>query len=151
MSSVEDLYQEIILEHNKRPHNFGPLAGATHSADGHNPLCGDEIHVALRIRGNQLEEVRFEGQGCAISRASASMMTEAVAGKPLEEVRATIERVIGALRGQGNELDFEREGDLASLVGVRKFPARIKCATLAWHALEGALRGKGTVSTETND
>jgi nitrogen fixation NifU-like protein len=151
MSSVEDLYQEIILENNKRPHNFGPLAGATHSADGHNPLCGDEIHVALRIRGNQLEEVRFEGQGCAISRASASMMTEAVAGKPLEEVRATIERVIGALRGQGNELDFEREGDLASLVGVRKFPARIKCATLAWHALEGALQGKGTVSTETND
>ena len=151
MSSVEDLYQEIILEHNKRPRNFGPLAGATHSANGFNPLCGDEIRISLKVDAGVIREVHFEGQGCAISRASASMMTESIRGKTVEAALALATSVVGALRGETKELVFEREGDVASLTGVSKFPARIKCATLAWHALEGALSGRQSVSTESTD
>jgi len=149
MPSIEDLYQEIILDHNKRPRNFGPLRGATHQADGHNPLCGDEIKVSLVMAGDRIEQVHFQGQGCAISKASASMMTEAVSGKRVTEARTIADRVIAALKPHGEELVLERDGDLAALLGVRKFPARIKCATLGWHALVCALDRQPSVSTET--
>lgn len=151
MSSIEELYQEIILEHNKRPRHYGPLEEATHEAAGHNPLCGDDVRVLLKLSGNQLEDIAFTGQGCAISKASASMMTEAVLGKSVEDVRTLCSKVISAMKGCGEELVLEEDGELASLLGVRKFPARIKCATLAWHALEAALDGRASISTELTD
>jgi len=151
MSSIEELYQEIILEHNKRPRHYGSLEEATHQAAGHNPLCGDDVRVLLKLGGNQLEDIAFTGQGCAISKASASMMTEAVLGKSVEDVRALCSKVISAMKGCGEELVLEEDGELASLLGVRKFPARIKCATLAWHALEAALDGRESISTELTD
>lgn len=151
MSSIEELYQEIILEHNKRPRHYGPLDSVTHQAAGHNPLCGDDVQVLLKVSNNQLADVAFTGQGCAISKASASMMTEAVLGKSLPEVRELSAKVISAMKGSGEELVLEEDGELASLLGVRKFPARIKCATLAWHALEAALDGRESISTELTD
>ncbi len=149
MADIEELYQEIILEHNKRPRNYGPLAGSTHQADGHNPLCGDEIKVSLVLEGDRLRSIHFQGQGCAISRASASMMTEAVAGKRITEVRRIADTVLKALQLHGPDLVLERDGELASLLGVRKFPARVKCATLGWHALLAALDGQQRISTES--
>jgi nitrogen fixation NifU-like protein len=151
MSSIEELYQEIILEHNKRPRHYGPLDLVTHEAAGHNPLCGDDVRVLLKVGNNQLEDIAFTGQGCAISKASASMMTEAVLGKSVEAVRELSAKVISAMKGSGEELVLEEDGELASLLGVRKFPARIKCATLAWHALEAALDGRESISTELTD
>jgi nitrogen fixation NifU-like protein len=151
MAGIEDLYQEIILEHNKRPLNFGPLESATHAADGLNPLCGDEIKVALELDGDTIARIQFEGQGCAISKASASMMTEALAGRTVAEARALADKVIGAFLPDGSDLVLETDGEIAALLGVRKFPARIKCATLAWHAVICALEGRGSVSTETGD
>lgn len=148
MASLEDLYQEIILDHNKRPRNFGPLVGATHRADGRNPLCGDELSVSLRLEGDRVAAIHFHGQGCAISKASASLMTEALCGKRLPEARALAERVLAALQPHGAELVLERDGELAALLGVRKFPARVKCATLGWHAFLAAAAGRGAVSTE---
>ena len=151
MAGIEDLYQDIILEHNKRPRNYGPLAGATHGADGRNPLCGDELKVSLRVEDGRISGVHFQGQGCAISKASASIMTEAVTGQTLERARQTARKMLGALQPGGQELVLERDGELAALLGVRKFPARIKCATLAWHALLCALDGGDSVSTESDD
>lgn len=149
MASIEDLYQEIILEHNKRPRNYGPLAGATHQADGRNPLCGDELKVSLKVESGRIAAIHFLGQGCAISKASASMMTEAVSGRSIEEARGITAKVLGAFKPDGKELVLEQDGELAALLGVRKFPARIKCATLAWHALLAALEGASAVSTES--
>lgn len=151
MSSIEDLYQEIILDHNKRPRNFGPLQGSTHQADGLNPLCGDEITVRIRLENAGIAGVHFEGQGCAISRASASMMTEAVLGKTLAESRRIAEQVIQALLPKGEALTLNEHGEVAALLGVRDFPARIKCATLAWHAFLCALDGGESVSTEVEN
>jgi nitrogen fixation NifU-like protein len=148
---MEDLYQEIILDHNKRPRNFGPLPGATHKADGHNPLCGDELMVSLKVSGGRVEQVSFQGQGCAISKASASIMTEAVVGKRPDEVRSLARSVVEGISGPEKGSSFEEAGDLAALSGVRKFPARAKCATLAWHALLCALDGGDSVSTESSD
>lgn len=151
MADIEELYQEIILEHNKRPHNFGPLKEATHQADGHNPLCGDEIKVSLRLEEDRITALHFEGQGCAISKASASMMTDAVAGRTIDEARAIADKVLHAFQPDGEDLLLEEDGEIAALLGVRKFPARIKCATLAWHALICALEGRESISTETHD
>ena len=149
MPSAEDLYQEIILEHNKHPRNFGLLESATHFANGNNPLCGDEIMVQLVIANERIAEVKFAGQGCAISRASASMMTDVLKGQSLDAVRNIVSRVLDALNGRGEELSLEVDGDLASIAGVRKFPARIKCATLPWHAVKAAMEGNKSISTET--
>ena len=151
MASIEDLYQDIILEHNKRPHNYGPLAGATHKAAGRNPLCGDELQVSLRLENGRIAEIHFQGQGCAISRASASMMTGAVSGRSSEAARAIARKVLDAFQPHGEDLVLEKDGELAAILGVRKFPARIKCATLAWHALLSALEGGETVSTEPGE
>jgi nitrogen fixation NifU-like protein len=147
MSDLTDLYQEIILDHNKRPRNFRELSGCTCQAEGLNPLCGDEVKVFVQVEDGKLSDVAFQGQGCAISRASASMMTGKTKGKTEEEARELGGRVRDMLVGP--EVDAPRElGDLAALSGVRKFPARIKCAMLPWHTLEAALSGRVKVSTE---
>jgi nitrogen fixation NifU-like protein len=140
MSELADLYQEIILDHNKRPRNYREMPECTCSAEGNNPLCGDEVKVFVRVEDDQLSDVAFQGQGCAISRASASMMTGKTKGRSTVEARALSGKVREMLLGP--EAEAPRElGDLAALSGVRKFPARIKCAMLPWHTLEAALDG----------
>lgn len=149
MNELFDLYQEIILDHNRRPRNFRAIAEPTCSADGYNPICGDEIRIFLKLDGEKIEDVSFQGQGCAISKASASLMTVKLKGKTLIEAEKELKRFQGMLaEGEDKEVDILDFGDLASLSGVRRFPARIKCATLAWHAVEAALQGKGQASTE---
>jgi nitrogen fixation protein NifU and related proteins len=145
---LKDLYRDVILDHNRHPRNFGRLAGETGHADGHNPLCGDRLTVFVRLDGDCIEDIRFEGQGCAISTASASLMTEAVKGRRLAEVRALFDRVHTLLTRQDAVPD-DSLGKLAALTGVREYPARVKCATLSWHTLNAALEhGAATVSTE---
>jgi nitrogen fixation protein NifU and related proteins len=149
MPELDDLYQEIILDHNRRPRNFGVLKNATHHADGHNPLCGDEITVFVHVEGDKITEITFDGQGCAISKASGSLMTMRLKGRTLAEAREIMRDVRSLLTGpEGTEPDLEKLGDIAALAGVRKFAVRVKCATLAWHTLEAALENKGEVSTE---
>ncbi len=148
-SELQDLYQEMVLEHGKRPRNFREVEGANRRADGYNPLCGDQLTVTLRMDGDTIQDVGFVGQGCAISRASASLMTGAVK----EQSRAEAERLyelVHRLVTQGPEgMDLEALGKLAVLSGVSEFPSRVKCASLAWHALRAALEGKdASVSTE---
>jgi len=146
---LRDLYQEVILDHNRRPRNFGPLPDANRSAEGHNPLCGDRVTVQLRVKDDRVEGISFQGSGCAISTASASLMTEALQGKTVEEAHALFkgfhDLVVRGARGS----DGEDLGKLAVFTGVREFPIRVKCATLAWHTLEAALDQKDQpVSTE---
>jgi nitrogen fixation protein NifU and related proteins len=148
-SDLQDLYQEVVLEHGKRPRNFREVEGANRRADGYNPLCGDQLTVTLRMDGDVIKDVGFVGQGCAISRASASLMTGAVK----EMSRADAERLfelVHKLVMEGPEgLNMEALGKLAVLSGVNEFPSRVKCASLAWHALRAALEGKeSSVSTE---
>lgn len=150
MAEIEDLYQEIILDHNKRPRHFGPLPGATHLADGLNPLCGDQIKVLLKLEAGRIAAASFQGQGCAISKASASLLTVAVAGLTPVEAKALAQRVLAAVQPHGEDLSLDRDGEMAALLGVRRFPSRIKCATLAWHALLSALDQGGMVTTETD-
>lgn len=149
MSELSELYQQVILDHNKKPRNFRRLADATQTADGYNPLCGDQLTVDLRLTEDRVEEATFEGSGCAISKASASMMTQAVKGKSRDEV----EKLFGEFhRMVTGELDEEREenslGRLKIFAGVREYPARVKCASLAWHTLHAALAGDGATTTE---
>jgi nitrogen fixation NifU-like protein len=145
MEDLQDLYQDIILSHNKRPRNEGDLPGHTHEAEGYNPLCGDRIRVFLKVEDGRVTGVGFQGDGCAISRASASMMTERLKGCPAAEIERRVAEVVEMLAGPAEpELNLETAGDLAALAGVRKFPARIKCATLAWHAAEEAYEKGGT-------
>jgi nitrogen fixation NifU-like protein len=149
MDELTDLYQEIILSHNKRPRNDGSLDPCTHKADGFNPLCGDKLTVFLRKPSESIEEVTCQTEGCAISRASGSIMTTMVKGKTSQEVEEIIIGIKELLSGEEEpEVDLAKQGDLAALVGVRKFPPRVKCATLAWHALESALKGNDTTTTE---
>ena len=145
---LQDLYRDVILDHNKRPRNFGSLDTASAHAEGHNPLCGDRLTVSLRMDGERIEDIRFEGKGCAISTASASLMTEAVKGKDRAAVRALFERVHALLTAPQAAAAADL-GKLAALSGVREFPARVKCASLCWHTLNAALEhGAATVSTE---
>jgi nitrogen fixation NifU-like protein len=149
MSELSDLYQEVILDHGKRPRNFGPLEGATHHAEGLNPLCGDHLLVHARMEGGRLAEVRFEGSGCAISKASASVMTGAVKGLGGPEVDSLFERVHRLVTEGDAGSDAAALGKLAVFGGVHEFPTRVKCASLAWHTLRQAMRGGGEpVSTE---
>lgn len=140
-SSLMDLYQEVILDHCKRPRNFGALPGADHVAEGYNPLCGDKVKVYLALDGDRLAGIAFEGAGCAISTASASLMTEALAGKSVGEAQQLFAEVHGMLTGDPSQAAEESEslGKLAALGGVREYPVRVKCATLAWHTLQAAL------------
>ena len=146
MSDLRDLYQEVILDHNRRPRNFGALPEANRRAEGNNPLCGDRITVYLDVEGDRIRAVTFEGAGCAISTASASLMTEALQGLSLEEARGLFHG-FHELVTQGDK--GEDLGKLAVFTGVREYPMRVKCATLAWHALMAALDGKDLpVTTE---
>jgi nitrogen fixation NifU-like protein len=148
---LTELYREVILDHNKHPRNFGRLDPHDAEAKGHNPLCGDRLTVTVRREGNRVADIRFEGNGCAISMASASMMTEAVKDKELAAIESLFRRVHALLTEAGaSNADL---GKLASLSGVREFPARVKCASLCWHTLNAALArtdaaGSGNVSTE---
>jgi nitrogen fixation NifU-like protein len=145
---LKDLYRDVILDHNRRPRNFGRIDDANRHAEGHNPLCGDRLSLSVRLDGERIEEIRFEGKGCAISTASASLMTEAVKGKERQEVSALFEQV-HALLTQQDAAAAASLGKLAALSGVREFPARVKCASLCWHTLNAALEhGAATVSTE---
>ena len=145
---LRELYQELILDHGKRPRNFGELAEAALHAEGVNPLCGDECRVHLDVEDDHIERVRFDGQGCAISTASASLMTEAIGGLSVEEAKELFDRLhrlVTTGEGDGDP----RLGKLAVFAGVRQFPLRVKCATLAWHTLLAALKGsEKMVSTE---
>jgi len=149
MSELSDLYQETILEQNKNPRNFREIEGADKTADGNNPLCGDALRVYVKLDGDTVSEVAFKGSGCAISKASASMMTQTVKGKTREEAEALFEEFHSMVTGG---LDVETEenhlGKLKIFAGVLEFPARVKCASLSWHTLNAALRGEDAVSTE---
>lgn len=149
MSDVRELYQELIIDHYKRPRNFGRLADADCTAEGYNPLCGDRVRVDVKTAGDRIEDMRFEGSGCAISTATASLMTEFLKGKTLAEANELFELFHRHLVGQPEVAATPRLGKLAVLLGVREFPARVKCATLAWHTLRAALARNATrVSTE---
>jgi nitrogen fixation NifU-like protein len=150
MSDSQDLYQEIILEHNKKPRNFRKMENATHLAEGYNPLCGDHIMVYLKVsEGGIVEDVSFEGSGCAISTASASMMTAAVKGKPVAEVEKLFEQFHKLVVGDLNPAkDPNTLGKLAIFSNIWHFPARVKCASLSWHTVHGALNKQIKISTE---
>lgn len=145
---LHDLYQDIILDHNKRPRHYGVLPGCTHTAAGYNPLCGDKIEVFLIVQDERIEAVQFEAACCAICKASASMMTEALIGRSLSGAEAAFQRV-GQLLAKERALDADLsvDGEIAALAGVRRFPARIKCATLPWHTYIAALKGDAEVSS----
>jgi nitrogen fixation NifU-like protein len=149
MSELSELYQAVILDHNKKPRNFHKLENANRSAEGFNPLCGDQLNVYLHVEDDQVQEVSFEGSGCAISKASASMMTQAVKGKTKAEAEMLFNEFHRMATG---ELDAESEanhlGKLTIFAGVREFPARVKCATLSWHTMHAALNEQQKVSTE---
>jgi nitrogen fixation NifU-like protein len=148
IETPRDLYDGVILDHSKEPRNFGKLAHPTHQADGRNPICGDEISIFLQTEGEAFSAFAFSGQGCAISKASASLMTEDLRNRPPEQARERANEILQVL-GQDMEGDpFERYGDLGALTAVRRYPARLKCATLAWHTFLTALAGETTASTE---
>jgi nitrogen fixation protein NifU and related proteins len=151
VSAASDLYQELILDHGRRPRNVRDLPDATHRADGHNPLCGDRVRVLVRVKGGAIDDAAFVGTGCAISQASASLMTEAVRGRSREEVDATFQRFHDLVTGKPLPEDkADALGKLAAFAGVAEFPMRVKCATLAWHTLNAALAGSPTpVTTES--
>ncbi len=151
MSSLRELYQEVILDHNRRPRNFGALPGANRHAEGHNPLCGDHLRVYADVEDGKIRRITFEGAGCAISRASASLMTDAVTGKPVAEAEKLFDE-FHRMVTSGVDAEVEAAlGKLAVFCGVREFPSRVKCASLAWHTLHAALESKeetASVSTE---
>jgi nitrogen fixation NifU-like protein len=142
MSDLRDLYQEVILEHSKAPRNFHDLADANHKAEGFNPLCGDQFTVYLHMEGDSIRDISFQGAGCAISKASASMMTQIVKGKSRAEAEKLFERFHKLVTGAEPPKSGEDLGKLAVFSGVSEYPARVKCATLAWHTLQAALEGQ---------
>jgi nitrogen fixation NifU-like protein len=149
MSELRELYQSVILDHNKKPRNFGTPEGANHHAEGNNPLCGDQLSVHVLLENGVVKDVGFEGQGCAISKASASLMTEAVKGRSVEEAEKIFEAFHELVTSDPR--NAPEDGDLGKLAvfgGVREFPMRVKCATLCWHTLRSALADGGVVSTE---
>jgi nitrogen fixation NifU-like protein len=149
MSELSDLYQETILEHNKNPRNFREIADASRRALGNNPLCGDVLQVFLSLDDGTIKDVAFKGSGCAISKASASMMTQAVKGKSTDETNQLFGEFTRMVRGEMDEESEENHlGRLKIFASVREFPARVKCASLSWHTLNAALQGDETVTTE---
>jgi nitrogen fixation NifU-like protein len=147
MSDLSDLYQEVILDHNKRPRNFRVIEGPTHHAEGYNPLCGDRLKLYVNVEGDRIVDVAFEGSGCAISKASASLMTDALKGKTVADARAMFERFHRMVTTPPDQT-VEDLGKLSVLAGVREFPVRVKCASLAWHTLKAALAREEQTSTE---
>jgi nitrogen fixation protein NifU and related proteins len=146
MSELDELYQEVILDHNKSPRNFRTIENANRQADGYNPLCGDQVTVYLKLEDGMIKDISFQGSGCAISKASASMMTSELKGKTEAEANELFENVHTMLTGGSN--GGKSLGKLQILSGVCKFPARVKCASLAWHTVNSALKGAGRASTE---
>ena len=149
MSELSELYQQVILDHNKKPRNFRKLESANYQAEGYNPLCGDQLTVYINLEDDLVKDVGFEGSGCAISKASASMMTQAVKGKSKEQAESLFKEFHSMVTG---ELDEETEenslGNLKIFAGVREFPVRVKCATIPWHTLQAALNKEDKISTE---
>ena len=154
---LKQLYQDIILEHGKSPRNLGKCEGYSHDAKGYNPLCGDKVHIYLKLdNGKKVESLTFEGDGCAISLASASIMTELLKGKSFEEAKEIMNAFLNMIKNtseiKSNHLDEDQKTKLMSLSGVNKFPMRVKCATLSWHTLNSAIkRKKEEINTETID
>jgi nitrogen fixation protein NifU and related proteins len=149
MSELDELYQEVILDHNKSPRNYRSLANANRQAQGYNPLCGDQVTVYVLLEAGVIKDIAFQGSGCAISKASASMMTGALKGKSEKEAKELFDNVHKMLTGEGD--GAQDVGKLAILSGVCKFPARVKCASLAWHTVNSALKGgQEVISTEGN-
>ena len=149
MSDPRELYQQVILEHNKKPRNFGTLEACTHHAEGHNPLCGDQLELTLVVEDGLVQDIRFQGSGCAIDVASASLMTGAVKGKPVAEAEAMAEQFRGMVRGDlepGAQTPLL--GKLTLFSGVKNLPSRVKCAVLPWATLHAALKGEAEASTE---
>lgn len=149
MSNLRELYQEVILDHNRHPRNLGVLPDADRTAEGSNPLCGDKLSVFLKIDGDVISDIRFQGSGCAISKASASLMTDRVKGQTLAEVQRLFERFQAMVTTDTDQPRLEDFGKLSVLAGVRDYPMRVKCATLAWHTLRAAVDAEtDIVSTE---
>ncbi|MEP6924465.1 MAG: Fe-S cluster assembly sulfur transfer protein SufU [Pyrinomonadaceae bacterium] len=149
MSELSELYQEVILEHNKKPRNFREMETANRKAEGQNPLCGDQLTVYLEMEDERVKDVTFVGSGCAIFKASASMMTQAVKGKTRDETETLFEEFGRMVRGEMNtEIEENSLGRLKIFAGVREFPARVKCASLGWHTVHAALNDEDVVSTE---
>lgn len=149
MSDLRELYQEVILDHNRRPHNFRELDGADRHADGFNPLCGDRLAVYVNLEGDTVVDATFVGSGCAISKASASLMTDMVKGKSLDDVRRLFEQFLELVTDERAQVDDALLGKLAVFAGVRDYPTRVKCASLAWHTLRAAVEDRHeTITTE---
>ena len=149
MADLREIYQEVILEHAKSPRNFRALENPTMKAEGYNPLCGDRCTVYVALEGEVIEDIGFQGAGCAISRASASMMTQSLKGKTVSEAEDLFHRFVGLATGRSGNRNHAEFGKLAAFGGVAEFPARVKCATLAWHTLQAALHGdREPVTTE---
>jgi len=148
MSELSELYQQVILDHNKKPRNFRIPTKFNRRAQGHNPLCGDQLNVYLQVDNGMITDVAFEGSGCAISKAAASMMTQAVKGKSAEEAKALFEDFHKMVTGELNETASSSLGNLRIFEGVQDFPVRVKCATLAWHTMKAALDNQELISTE---
>jgi nitrogen fixation protein NifU and related proteins len=149
MSELSELYQQVILDHNKKPRNYHPLENANRKAEGYNPLCGDQLVVYLDLEDGVVKEISFEGSGCAISKAAASMMTQSIKGKTREEAETLFEEFHGMVTGELDEENTSNNlGRLRIFAGVRDFPARVKCASLSWHTMKAALEGEAIVSTE---
>ncbi len=149
-SDLTDLYHEVILDHHRAPRNYGTVPGANRQARGHNPLCGDRLTLTVRIVEGKVEDIRFEAAGCAISRASASLMTDAVKGQPIEAVEALFARFHAMVTAAPEvPVDEAGMGKLAALAGVREFPVRVKCASLAWHTLKAALASRDPLAIST--
>ena len=149
MSELSELYQQVILDHNKKPRNFHKLDTANHTAEGYNPLCGDQLNIYLQLEEEAIKDISFEGSGCAISKASASMMTQAVKGKTRKDAEMLFDEFHRMVTGRmDEESEANHLGRLKIFAGVREFPVRVKCATLSWHTMRSALNNQGSVSTE---
>jgi nitrogen fixation NifU-like protein len=149
MNEIQALYQQMILDHNKNPRNFAEMEDPTHSSEGHNPLCGDEVTIYMKIHEGIIEDITFKGSGCAISTSSASIMTTVLKGRTLEEAEQFFNQFHGIVTASmDTHINSDELGKLAVFTGVREFPARVKCASLAWHTMSNAMRGNGPVSTE---
>ena len=150
MFDLKDLYQEVIVDHNRSPRNFGKLEDADRTIEGYNPLCGDHLMLYLKMKDDRIADISFDGSGCAISVASASLMTESMKGKTVEEAENIFTEFHDLVTGDGSKVDYEKLGKLAAIAGVRDYPTRVKCATLCWHTLHSALTDtdRNSVSTE---
>ena len=148
MSGLNDLYQEILLEHNSKPRNFKAVEDANQTSEGYNPLCGDQITLSLKVVDGVIDDVGFQGSGCAISRASASMMTQSIKGRSVEQAHHIFDAFHHMITEPESEIDLDTLGDLETLSGVNEYPTRIKCAILAWHTMKAALSGDTQVTTE---